>query len=102
MKDALFSPSKRFKLLGRYCEERSGLLYFQTVAKFTIISGNKKKNDVFAMIRQLGLPACFLSLSSADTRLVDLLKMLAKLNNNVEYSDKQIEEMTLEQKSKPI
>ena len=34
--------------------------------------------------------------------MVDLLNMLAKLNNNVEYSDKQIEEMTLEQKSKLI
>ena len=59
-----------------------------------------RKKDVFAMIRQLGLPIWFISLSSADTRSVDLLKMLAKLNSNVEYSDKQIEEMTWEQKSK--
>ena len=59
-----------------------------------------RKKDVFAMIRQLGLPTWFISLSTADTRWVDLLKMLAKLNSNVEYSDKQIEEMIWEQKSK--
>ena len=54
------------------------------------------------MIRQLGLPTWFISLSSADTRWADLLKMLTKLNTNVEYSDKQIEEMTWEQKSNLI
>ena len=54
------------------------------------------------MIRQLGLPTWFISLSSADTRWADLLKMLAKLNVRVEYSDEQIEEMTWEQKSKLI
>ena len=33
-----------------------------------------------------------MSLSAADTRWTDLLKMLAKLNNGVSYTDKDIEE----------
>ena len=45
-----------------------------------------RKKDVFAIIRQLGLPTWFMSLSSADTRLTDQLKMLAKLNNDVDLT----------------
>ena len=47
-----------------------------------------RKKDIFAMIRQLSLPTWFMSLSAADTRWTDLLKMLAKLNNGVSYTDK--------------
>ena len=61
-----------------------------------------KKKDVFAMIRQLGLPTWFMSLSSADTRWTDLLKMLANLNNNVEYTDEQVNNLTWEQKIKLV
>ena len=50
-----------------------------------------RKKDIFAMIRQLSLPTWFMSLSAADTRWTDLLKMLAKLNNGVDYTDKDIE-----------
>ena len=45
------------------------------------------KKDVFAMIRQLGLPTWFMSLSSADTRWPDLLKILSKLNDGVILTD---------------
>ena len=62
----------------------------------------QEKKDIFAIIRQYGLPIWFISVSSADTKWVDLLKMLAKLNYDVEYTDNQIEEMTWEQKSKLI
>ena len=58
-----------------------------------------KKKDVFAMIRQLGLPTWFMSLSSADSRWSDLLKMLGKLNDNIDYTDVQISEMTWGTKS---
>ena len=34
-----------------------------------------RKKDIFAMIRQLSLPTWFISLSAADTRCTDLLKM---------------------------
>ena len=55
---------------------------------------SKRKKDVFAMIRQLGLPTWFVSLSAADTRWKDLLKMLAELNNNKVYTEEDIENMT--------
>ena len=61
-----------------------------------------RKKDVFAMIRQLGLPTWFMSLSSADTRWTDLLKMLARLNNDVNLTDEQIKDLTWEQKIKLI
>ena len=46
---------------------------------------SQEKKDIFAMIRQLSLPTWFMSLSAADTRWTDLLKMLAKLNNEELY-----------------
>ena len=53
-----------------------------------------RKKDIFAMIRQLSLPTWFMSLSVADTRWTDILKMLAKLNNGVDYTNKDIEGLT--------
>jgi hypothetical protein len=44
----------------------------------------KRKKDLFAMIRQLGLPTWFGSLSSADTKWNDLLRVLARLNDGTE------------------
>lgn len=38
-----------------------------------------RKKDVFAMIRQLGLPTWFMSLSAADTRWNDLIRALGVL-----------------------
>ena len=59
-----------------------------------------RKKDIFAMIRQLSLPTWFISLSAADTRWTDLLKMLAKLNNDAELTDADIENMTWQEKTK--
>ena len=56
--------------------------------------------DIFAIIRQLTLPAWFMSLSAADTRWTDLLKMLAKLNND--YSDKDVEGLTWQEKTRLV
>ena len=61
-----------------------------------------RKKDVFAMIRQLGLPTWFMSLSSADTRWLDLLNMLANLNEEVNYTKEDIDKLTWEQKIKLI
>ncbi|XP_060603545.1 uncharacterized protein LOC132756482 [Ruditapes philippinarum] len=61
-----------------------------------------RKKDVYAMLRQLGIPTWFMSLSSADTRWTDLLKILANLNQKDKYSDEQIENLTWEQKIKMI
>ncbi|XP_076105470.1 uncharacterized protein LOC143073656 [Mytilus galloprovincialis] len=62
----------------------------------------KRKKDLFAMIRQLGLPTWFGSLSSADTNWKDLLRILGKLNDGKEYTDKELEEMDWHQKSKLV
>ena len=43
-----------------------------------------------------------MSLSAADTRWTDLLRMLAKLNDGIEYSDKEIDEMTWQEKSEHV
>ena len=61
-----------------------------------------RKKDIFAMIWQLSLPTWFMSLSAADTRWTDLLKMLAKLNNGVSYTDKDIEGLTWQEKTKLV
>ena len=61
-----------------------------------------RKKDIFAMIRQLSLPTWFMSLSATDTRWTDLLKMLAKLNNGVDYSDKDIDGLTWQEKTRLV
>ena len=61
-----------------------------------------RKKDIFAMIRQLSLPTWFMSLSAADTRWTDLLKMLAKLNNGISYTDKEIKGLTWQEKTKLV
>ena len=61
-----------------------------------------RKKDIFAMIRQLSLPTWFISLSAADTRWTDLLKMLAKLNDDAELTDTDIESMTWQEKTKLV
>ena len=61
-----------------------------------------RKKDIFAMIRQLSLPTWFMSLSAADTRWTDLLKMLAKLNNGISYTDKDLEGLTSQEKTKLV
>ena len=61
-----------------------------------------RKKDSFAMMRQISLPTWFMSLSAADKRWTDLLKMLAKLNNGVDYSDKDIEGLTWKEKTRLV
>ena len=58
-----------------------------------------RKKDIFAVIRQLSLPTWFMLLSAPDTRWTDLVKMLAKLNNGVDYSDKDIEGLIWQEKT---
>ena len=61
-----------------------------------------RKKDIFAMIRQLSLPTWFMSLSAADTRWTDLLKMLAKLNDGIEYSETELDKLTWQEKTKLV
>ena len=61
-----------------------------------------RNKDIFAMIRQLSLQTWFMSLSAADTRWTDLLRMLAKLSDGIEYSDKELDAMTWQKKTKLV
>lgn len=61
-----------------------------------------RKKDVFAMIRQLGLPTWFMSFSAADTRWNDLIRALEVLNDHKEYTHADIESMTWAEKTKLI
>ena len=54
----------------------------------------KAKKDIFAMIRHLGVPTWFCSLSAAETRWLPLLKCLAKLRYQKDFSDGDIEQMS--------
>ena len=61
-----------------------------------------RKKDIFAMIRQLSLPTWFMSLSAADTRWTDLLRMLAELNDQIDYSEQELENLSWQEKTKLV
>ena len=48
------------------------------------------------------LPAWFMALSAADTRWTDLLRMLATLNDGIEYSEKEVNDLTWQEKTKLV
>ena len=74
-----------------------GYYIFRTLRNSLAYLSSKKK-DVFAMIRQLGLPTWFISLSSADTRWTDLLKTLATLSGKT-LTDDELESLNWSTKS---
>ena len=43
-----------------------------------------------------------MSLSAADTRLTDLLKILAKLNDGIDFSEKELENLSWKEKTKLV
>ena len=52
------------------------------------------KRDIFAMIRKLGLPTFFLTISSAETRWVELLHSLGKIVDGKDHTQDELEAMT--------
>ena len=79
------------------------IIYFANFGIHLLIWKQEKTTTTFfAMIRQLSLPTWFMSLSAADTRWTDLLRMIAKLNNGVEYSEKEIDNLTWLEKTKLV
>ncbi len=58
----------------------------------------KRKKDLFAMLRQLGTPHIFMSLSAAETHWPELLTTLGQLVDNKTYTVDEIKNMTSEQK----
>jgi hypothetical protein len=59
----------------------------------------RTKKDIFAMIRQLGIPTWFCSFSAAETKWKPLLRVLGKLVKNMSYTDHDIEDMNWSQKN---
>jgi len=60
------------------------------------------KKDIFAMIRQLGLPTWFCSFSAAETKWLPLLVALGKFVDNKDYSEEEVANLTWDQKSRLI
>ena len=64
---------------------------------------DRLKKDCIAMVRQLGTPTLFFSLSAADTRWTPLLKCLCKLVNNRDVTEQYIdEEMSFQEKCRLV
>ena len=61
-----------------------------------------KKRELFAMIRQLGLPTWFMSLSSADSKWIDLLQILGKLVDNRNYTSEEIKNLDWSEKCRLV
>ena len=61
-----------------------------------------KKKNLMAMIRQLGIPTIFFSLSSADTRWIELLRGICLVEKNTLYTDQEILDMDWAEKCKLI
>lgn len=62
----------------------------------------KAKKDVFAMMRQLGIPTWFCSFSAAETKWIPLLKTLVKLIDNVTYTEDDINSLSWDEKCRLI
>ena len=62
----------------------------------------KYKEDLFAMIRELGNPTWFCSFSAAETRWIHLLKTLGRIAEKKNCRDHIINETTWQQKSNLI
>lgn len=54
----------------------------------------KAKKDVFAMIRQLGIPTWFCSFFAAETKWFPLLGCLSKFVHGKELNDSELENLT--------
>ena len=78
-----------------------GYFIFRTLRNTPVYFESRKK-DLFAMIRQLGLPTWFMSLSAADSRWIDLLQILGKLVDGKDYSPQEIEAMNWEDRTRLI
>ncbi|XP_070184330.1 uncharacterized protein [Littorina saxatilis] len=61
-----------------------------------------KQKDLFAMIRQLGRPTFFATFSAAETRWIDLLRVLYRMEHSVDPTDDDLENLTWQEKSQLI
>ncbi|KAJ8048640.1 hypothetical protein HOLleu_01031 [Holothuria leucospilota] len=81
-----------------YSEIYEGFRVFRTLRGSPPYWENSKK-ELFAMIRQLGIPTWFMSFSAAETRWLHLLRILGRTLHNREFTDLEILNMTWQEKS---
>ena len=62
----------------------------------------QKKRELFATIRQLGIPTFFISLSAADTKWPELLQSLGKIVDGKTYSLEEIENMSFSERTRLV
>ena len=89
---------KSHEKLDKLINLNEGYKIFRTLRGSPPYWENVKKN-LFAMIRQLGLPTFFLTLSAAEMRWIPLLKTLGKLIDKKNYSDDEITSLSWQKKS---
>ena len=63
---------------------------------------NRKRKEIFAMIRQLGLPTWFISLSAADTRWGSLLSTLARFVDGAHLTEEEASNLDWKEKCRLI
>lgn len=61
-----------------------------------------QKKNVLAMVRQFGICSFFVTLSAAETKWKDLLKILLKAVDGVDADDEAIENLSFEKKAELI
>ncbi|KAJ8048033.1 hypothetical protein HOLleu_00192 [Holothuria leucospilota] len=93
-------PRSRTKIRVHYSSIYEGFRVFRTV-RGSPPYWEKTKKELFAMIRQLGIPTWFISFSAAETRWVHL-RILGRTVHNKEYSDGEMLNMTWHEKSELI
>lgn len=62
----------------------------------------KEGQKLRAMIRQIGIPNFFITLSSAETKWIELLKILKKTSSGIDMSDDEVLNLSFSEKSKLI
>ena len=85
--------SRNFKQTVRDCVAQDRAYSFMNTVKGTPAYWKKFMQEVLAMVKQLGIPTFFLTLSCADLRWNELISIISKINN-LNLSDEDICHMT--------
>ena len=116
LQDKMWLSARRVKTKGKFItvKDVKDQAYVEQMVKlddgyriFRTLRGSppyweSAKKDLFAMIRQLGLPTWFTSLSAAETRWTPLLQSLGQIIDHTFYSADDIKNMTWQTKCRLI
>ena len=82
-------------------KQDDGFMFLKQVRSSPYYRQNKKR-ELFSMIKQLGVPTFFISLSASEIKNFELLKILYKLKYNKTISYKEIINLDMDTKTKLI